>query len=114
MNKREFTFFENSKILKNTVFESYSIPPIEHVFKNKEQFSEESVYSSKMDISEKWIFKKNDITKKWIFTKVDLKKIDLKKVNISKKVDITKNGCLKKLTFQKVDIFEMWISNMIP
>jgi len=35
--------------------------------KNKEQFSEESVYSSKMDISEKrGYFKKVYISKKWI------------------------------------------------
>ena len=99
MNKREFTFFENSKILKNTVFESYSIPPIEHVFiKNKEQFSEESVY-----------FRKSAYLKKWHWKKVDIKKIDItKKWIFQTKVDII-FVIYKKWMFKKSWHFKKWI-----
>ena len=69
MNKREFTFFENSKILKNTVFEDYSILRIEHVvIKNRKVWGKECIFQKKVDIPKT----KVDISKKCIFLKMDI------------------------------------------
>ena len=92
MNKREFTFFENSKILKNTVFEYYSILRIEHVVIKIEKFSEMSLYFRKSGISI-WDFQKSGY---------------FRKVDISKKVNISKNGC-KKVDSSKGGYFKKWI-----